>query len=123
MNRSGSAYKLLLHLALTLPPEGLYVLFSAMANQLRYPCSHTHFFAAATLALFEDSPVEAAAREVATRVLLERVMAMRPYPWGVVVTFHELLRNPKYALMSHKFITSDSAIENIFKLFASRAQG
>ena len=121
VNRAGGAFQLLRHLALSLPPEGVYGLFSAMANQLRYPCSHTHFFAAATLALFEECPPDRPAREVATRVLLERVMAMRPYPWGVVVTFHELLRNQKYGLMQHSFITADPNLERIFQLFANRA--
>jgi CCR4-NOT transcription complex subunit 1 len=121
VNRGGPAFQLLLHLALSLSPEGVYALFTAMANQLRYPSSHTNFFATAILALFEECPKDKPAREVATRVLLERVMAMRPYPWGVVVTFNELLRNQKYQLMEQKFVQQDSAIENIFKLFAQRA--
>jgi CCR4-NOT transcription complex subunit 1 len=118
--REGAPFKLLLHLAQHLPPEGVYGLFSCMANQLRYPCSHTNFFASSMLALFDECPVDKPAREICTRVLLERVMAMRPYPWGVVVSFHELLRNKKYRLMSQPFITSDQSIENVFKLFASR---
>ena len=60
------------------------------------------------------------ALQISTRVLLERVMAMRPYPWGVVVTFHELLQSETYNLLGQKFITSDEAIEKVFRLFVAR---
>lgn len=119
--RSSAAFVLLRHLAAALPDEGVYALFHAMANQLRYPCSHTFFFASMCLLLFEDAPPERPLREIFARVLLERVIAMRPYPWGVVVTFLELLRNDKYRFMSHKFISVDPAIEKIFQLFLARS--
>ena len=62
--RHSHSYRLLLHLATNLPGAGVYCLFGAMANQLRYPCSHTHFCGTAMLAIFEDSPSEKPAREV-----------------------------------------------------------
>lgn len=123
MQGSKPPFQLLLHLATTLPEDGVYALFFAMANQLRYPCSHTHFFASACLALFEECPPDKPVREIFTRVLLERVIVMRPYPWGVVVTFLELLRNEKYNFMSHKFISVDPAIEKIFQVFLARSVG
>ena len=39
-----------------------------------------------------------------TRVLLEHLAVHRPHPWGVMVTFIELLRNPKYEFWSYDFI-------------------
>ena len=60
--------------------ETRYLVLNAIANQLRYPNSHTHFFSCVLLALFVDSKNEAA-REQATRVLLERLIVNRPHPW------------------------------------------
>jgi CCR4-NOT transcription complex subunit 1 len=42
--------------------------------------------------------------EIMTKVLLERVIVHRPHPWGALVTFIELLRNPKYDFWSKDFI-------------------
>lgn len=39
-----------------------------------------------------------------TKVLLERFIVHRPHPWGALVTFIELLRNPKYDFWSKDFI-------------------
>lgn len=39
-----------------------------------------------------------------TKVLLERFIVHRPHPWGALVTFIELLRNPKYDFWSKEFI-------------------
>lgn len=41
--------------------------------------------------------------EIMTRVLLERFIGHRPHPWGALVTFIELLRNPKYEFWSREF--------------------
>lgn len=43
-------------------------------------------------------------REVMTKVLLERFIVHRPHPWGALVTFIELLRNPKYEFWNKEFI-------------------
>jgi CCR4-NOT transcription complex subunit 1 len=43
-------------------------------------------------------------REAMTRVLLERFIVHRPHPWGAMVTFIELLRNPRYDFWSHEFV-------------------
>lgn len=39
-----------------------------------------------------------------TKVLLERFIVHRPHPWGALVTFIELLRNPKYEFWNKDFI-------------------
>lgn len=39
-----------------------------------------------------------------TKILLERFIVHRPHPWGALVTFIELLRNPKYDFWSKEFI-------------------
>jgi len=43
-------------------------------------------------------------QEVMTKVLLERFIVHRPHPWGALVTFIELLRNPKYEFWTKEFI-------------------
>jgi CCR4-NOT transcription complex subunit 1 len=59
---------------------GRYHFLSAIANQLRYPNSHTYYFGCAILELFsqEDSPPNT--YEQITRVLLERIVCNRPHP-------------------------------------------
>ena len=42
--------------------------------------------------------------EIMTKVLLERFIVHRPHPWGALVTFIELLRNPKYDFWNKDFI-------------------
>lgn len=39
-----------------------------------------------------------------TRALLERFIVHRPHPWGAMVTFIELLRNPKYDFWNREFV-------------------
>ena len=65
--------------------SGRYHFLSAIANQLRYPNSHTYYFSCAILELFsqEDSPnhpYQQITYEQITRVLLERIVCNRPHP-------------------------------------------
>ena len=51
-----------------------------MANQLRYPNSHTYYFSCAILGLFTQENVPPNTHEQVTRVLLERIVCNRPHP-------------------------------------------
>jgi hypothetical protein len=51
-----------------------------MANQLRYPNSHTYFFSCAILQLFSQESAPQTTKEQITRVLLERIVCNRPHP-------------------------------------------
>ena len=138
-----------LQLTSDLNPEGRYVYLNAIANQLRYPNNHTHYFSCVLLYLFSEvaaaaspapprtraapraprrpapprtraaprAPALAAARpslaprsprsapdaqasservqEQITRVLVERLIVHRPHPWGLLITFIELIKNPR----------------------------
>ena len=98
---------LLEKLAKTLRPEGRYYFLSAMANQLRYPNSHTYFFSFAILRIFgvEDSEQDDSdIRQQIIRVLLERLIVHRPHPWGLIITLQELLQNRKYTFFHLPFI-------------------
>jgi CCR4-NOT transcription complex subunit 1 len=94
-------------------PEGRFYLLNAMANQLRYPNSHTHFFHALILALFADSDDELVLEQM-TRVLLERLIVHRPHPWGLLVTFIELIKNPIYQFWTHPFTRCAPEMERVF---------
>ena len=98
---------LLEKLGKALLPEGRYYLLSAMANQLRYPNSHTYFFSFAILRLFgvEYSDLdESDIRQQIIRVLLERLIVHRPHPWGLIITLQELLQNRNYTFFHLPFI-------------------
>jgi CCR4-NOT transcription complex subunit 1 len=98
---------LLEKLARNLRPEARYYLLSAMANQLRYPNSHTYFFSFAILRLFGtdySEQDESDIRQQIIRVLLERLIVHRPHPWGLIITLQELLQNGSYAFFHLPFI-------------------
>jgi hypothetical protein len=91
-----------LHFAEELDDEGRFLLICAMANQIRYPNAHTSFFALSLLHLFRHGHVRI--RELIARVLVERLFAARPHPWGLLVVFLELVRNPEYGFWQSDFI-------------------
>jgi CCR4-NOT transcription complex subunit 1 len=69
-----------------LDAEGRYIVLNAMANQLRYPNSHTNFFSYVLLNLFLDAENEYLQEQV-TRVLLERLIVHRPHPVSFIADF------------------------------------
>ena len=96
-----------------LDPEGRFVVVNAMANHLRFPNAHTQYFSFAIMNLFENASDEKT-REQITRVLLERLIANRPHPWGLLVTFIELIKNPRFDLLSRGFTKVAPEIERLF---------
>jgi len=82
---------------------GQHHLLTSIVLHLRYPNAHTHWFSSVLLHLFLEVNDDRF-REVMTKVLLERFIVHRPHPWGALVTFIELLRNPKYDFWSKDFI-------------------
>jgi len=97
--------------------HGRYVCLNAIANQLRFPSSHTHYFSCVMLYLFSESK-SVAVKEQVTRVLLERLIVHRPHPWGILITFIELIKNQRYAFWSYPFTRSASEIEKVFESVA-----
>ncbi|KAF9585097.1 hypothetical protein BGW38_003916, partial [Lunasporangiospora selenospora] len=97
-----------------LDSEGRYLFLSAIANQLRYPNSHTHYFSRVLLYLFYETGQEPIKEQI-TRVLLERLIVNRPHPWGLLITFIELIKNPRYAFWDHSFTRIDPDIEKLFE--------
>ncbi|KAJ2350929.1 CCR4-NOT core subunit cdc39, partial [Coemansia sp. RSA 2618] len=96
--------------------EGRYLVVNAVANQLRFPSAHTYLGSRMVLALFSKS--DEAVRECIARVLVERILVNRPFPWGLLVTLIELLRNPFYAFWSHDFTRASPQIADILAAVA-----
>lgn len=97
--------------------RGRYVCLNAIANQLRYPSSHTHYFSCVMLYLFSESKT-VAVKEQVTRVLLERLIVNRPHPWGLLITFIELIKNQRYGFWSYPFTRCATEIEKVFETVA-----
>lgn len=105
------------NLAVDLDTEGRYLFLNAIANQLRYPNSHTHYFSCTLLHLFAEANTEAIQEQI-TRVLLERLIVNRPHPWGLLITFIELIKNPSFKFWSHEFVKCAPEIEKLFESVA-----
>jgi len=110
------------HLMNNLDSEGRYFLLNAIANQLRYPNNHTHYFSCVLLYLFAEATSEYIQEQV-TRVLLERLIVHRPHPWGLLITFIELIKNPRYSFWSHSFTHCATEIERVFESVARSCMG
>eukprot|EP01114_Cavostelium_apophysatum_P013415 TRINITY_DN3247_c0_g1_i5.p1 TRINITY_DN3247_c0_g1~~TRINITY_DN3247_c0_g1_i5.p1 ORF type:complete len:2234 (+),score=701.16 TRINITY_DN3247_c0_g1_i5:75-6776(+) len=105
------------HLAVDLDTEGRYLFLNAITNQLRYPNNHTHYFSCVLLYLFAEANQEIIQEQI-TRVLLERLIVNRPHPWGLLITFIELIKNPRYNFWSHSFTRLAPEIERLFESVA-----
>ncbi|KAJ1388196.1 CCR4-Not complex component, Not1, C-terminal [Sesbania bispinosa] len=110
----GAALDIFQTLIVDLDTEGRYLFLNAVANQLRYPNTHTHYFSFILLYLFAESNQEIIQEQI-TRVLLERLIVNRPHPWGLLITFIELIKNPRYNFWNRSFIRWAPEIEKLFE--------
>lgn len=164
-----------------LDTEGRYLFLNAIANQLRYPNNHTHYFSFILLYLFAESNQvrisvgwyyigyllhfccsfqiyenilcfhQEIIQEQITRVLLERLIVNKPHPWGLLITFIELIKvkiifnlilflsflkqnvplrllmfmfqNPRYNFWNRSFIRCAPEIEKLFESVARSCGG
>lgn len=51
-------------------------------------------------------------------MLLERLVVNRPHPWGLLVTFIELIKNPTYKFWQHEFVHCAPEVEKLFESVA-----
>ena len=105
-----------------LNPEGRYHVLNVMVNQLRYPNNQTHYFSCVLLTLFQESSNELLQEQI-TRVLLERLIVHRPHPWGLLITFIELIKNPCYSFWHRSFTHCAPEIEHVFESVARSCIG
>ncbi|XP_047337457.1 CCR4-NOT transcription complex subunit 1 [Impatiens glandulifera] len=110
----GAALDIFQMLMMDLDTEGRYLFLNVVANQLRYPNNHTHYFSFILLYLFNESNQEIIQEQI-TRVLLERLIVNRPHPWGLLITFIELIKNPRYNFWSKSFTRCAPEIEKLFE--------
>ncbi|XP_019161048.1 PREDICTED: CCR4-NOT transcription complex subunit 1 [Ipomoea nil] len=110
----GAALDIFQSFIMDLDTEGRYLFLNAVANQLRYPNNHTHYFSFILLYLFSESNQEVIQEQI-TRVLLERLIVNRPHPWGLLITFIELIKNPRYNFWSRSFTRCAPEIEKLFE--------
>lgn len=110
----GAALDIFQMLIMDLDTEGRYLFLNAIANQLRYPNNHTHYFSFILLYLFAESNQETIQEQI-TRVLLERLIVNRPHPWGLLITFIELIKNSRYNFWSRSFTRCAPEIEKLFE--------
>lgn len=109
-NTKSSHASLLVDLLNVGTTEFKYHLVNAVANQLRYPNSHTQWFMNLVLHLFSSEAVwnspeaQQEVQEIVVRVLLERHVVNRPHPWGLSLVLKELIGNEEYRLMSLPFV-------------------
>lgn len=97
-------------------PEARYLWLSALANHLRYPSSHTLYFAYALLHLFHGGATDRsslATQQQIVRVLIERIVVHRPHPWGLMVTLVELLKNRAYHLFDTPFVKAAPEVSHL----------
>lgn len=116
--------EIFMYLARNFDYEGRYLFLSAIANHLRYPNTHTHYFSCVLLYLFADNQDQCEViREQITRVLLERLIVHRPHPWGLLVTFIELIKNRRYEFWNHSFVKCAPEVEKLFQSVAYTCLG
>ena len=63
--------------------------------------------------MFNAACLSACAR-LCCRVLLERLIVNRPHPWGLLITFIELIKNPTFDFWNHEFVHCAPEIEKLF---------
>lgn len=107
----------LLHDART---EVRYHLISAIANQLRYPNSHTHYFSTAILHIFTTGSEDV--QQQLARVLVERLTVARPHPWGIIVTILELIKNKSHNIFDANWMKAAPDVERMLLNIAHSQQ-
>lgn len=106
-----------------LSPEGRYHLVGAIVNQLRWPNSHTYYFSYAIFHLFRARQSEQLSSGIQmqfARVLLERLIAQRPHPWGLMICMEELLKNPQYHFWDLPFIKAVPDVSEMLSAMSIR---
>ncbi|KAK6202872.1 CCR4-Not complex component, Not1-domain-containing protein [Scheffersomyces amazonensis] len=110
--------------------EFKYHLINSIANQLRYPNSHTHWFIGIILHFFSSSSiwgtlsVKLTVQELITRVLLERRIVNKPHPWGLTIVFTELVKNGDYGFFELPFVKEASPeVKSVFDVLSVHVKG
>ena len=98
-------------------PNTRAAILTGMMNMLRYPNAQTSLFSIAILFIFAECPSVTIKEEI-TKVLLERLLVKRPHPWGVLATFSELVKNPRFSFWNQPFVKDNDEAEEMLKSIA-----
>ncbi|CAI5760571.1 unnamed protein product [Candida verbasci] len=129
-NTKSSQVSLLIDLMNYGSNEFKYFLINSIANQLRYPNSHTHWFVGIILLFFSSNSIwpsqqdKLIVQEIIIRVLLERRIVNKPHPWGLTILFTELIKNGDYGFFELSFVKdSIEEVKTIFDTLAINVKG
>lgn len=110
--------------------EFKFHIINSIANQLRYPNSHTHWFIGIILFFFSSNSIwgqgnaKLTIQEIITRVLLERQIVNKPHPWGLTIVFTELVKNGDYGFFELPFVKDASPeLKVIFEALSRNVKG
>jgi CCR4-NOT transcription complex subunit 1 len=90
---------------------------NAIVNELRYPSKHTFDFSCTILSIYAEAGKEIVFEQI-SQIFLERLQTCGPYPWGLMISFRELIQNPKLEFMKKQYIRDHP--NSISKLFYGR---
>ncbi|KNH06802.1 Not1-domain-containing protein [Perkinsela sp. CCAP 1560/4] len=120
-------------LAVQLDRKGRFIMLNALVDQLRYPNRLTLYCSFVLLGVFSltteeiqrvfgsNFTAESAMKitdlqEQMTRVLFQRLIGNRPHPWGLLITFIELVKNPRYEFWKKSYVhNSTPALKKLFE--------
>jgi CCR4-NOT transcription complex subunit 1 len=71
---------------------------NAVVNELRYPSRHTFDFSCIILSIQAEAGREKVFEQI-SQIFLERLQSHGPHPWGLMISFRELIQNPKLEFM------------------------
>lgn len=92
-----------------------FCFLNAIINELRFPNNHTFYFSCIILYIYSEATKETIQQQITT-IFFERLQACGPYPWGLMISFRELIQNPKYKFLQKNFIREHpQAVSNLFK--------
>ena len=90
---------------------------NAVVNELRYPSKHTFDFSCIILSIQAEAGREKVFEQI-SQIFLERLQAQGPHPWGLMISFRELIQNPKLEFMKKQYIVEHP--QSVANLFQSR---
>jgi hypothetical protein len=87
-------------------------------NFLRNPSIRTRAMSQVLLALFADESAPVPIKELVTKSLVERLLVQRPHPWGLLITFSDLVKGPQYGFWKQSLLVSNPETETLVKKLA-----
>ena len=95
--------------------DDFYQLCNTVCDQLRYPSKFTQKNILLLLSIYSKYQEY---RENIITCILERLVSHKPHPWGLMVTFLEIIRNEKFSFWAESFINRSPEIRNLFSSIA-----